>query len=215
VASAGADRIASATRAQVRRKGVQQAGDRLVERPIGDHRGDHRAHPDIGVGARDLAETLDAGDRQHGRQVVAGGAALADHLDGGQQRGKVAIVVGAAAIQPGAGVEQQFQRPAIAGAFCQTAMAVGVGIHQAGDDQPSGGVDPARRLRGAGSNDRDDAVALDQDIGRACGGVAVGDDNTTCVMIWSACICLLLYGGRLVPRAAQPGQSGEQPGPGL
>ncbi|MEL6318478.1 MAG: hypothetical protein AAFR16_12675, partial [Pseudomonadota bacterium] len=38
--------------------------------------------------------------------------------------------------EPGRGVQQQLERPAIALALAKAAMAVGVGVHEAGDHQP-------------------------------------------------------------------------------
>ena len=39
--------------AQRVRQGVEQAGDGLVERQVGDHRSDDGAQPDLGIGLRD------------------------------------------------------------------------------------------------------------------------------------------------------------------
>ena len=47
---------------QGRRQGVGEAGDRLVEGAVGDHRRDHRAHADFGIGR---------GDQRHARRGSA------------------------------------------------------------------------------------------------------------------------------------------------
>ena len=165
-------------RSQLRREGVQKPRDRLVEGAIGDHRGNYRAHADIGVGPRDVREGLGTWDRQHRRQVVAGGAAFAQHLHRRQQGGQIAIAGGAGAVDPRPGVQQQFQRHAVADTFRQAAVAVGMGVHQAWYDEAAGGVDPLRRLRAAGRDDGGDAVALQHDIGRAGGGIARGEHES-------------------------------------
>ncbi len=185
----GAHRVGNRT--QLRRKRIEQTGDRLIEAAIGDHRCDHRAHADIGIGLRHDVQPFDRRHRQHRRKIVTAGAALAQHLHRGQQRRKIAVIVRAVAVDPGARVQQQLQRPEIADALPQSAVTMRVRIDQAGDDQASGGVDPLRRIGGARSNDRSDTVAVQNDIRRPRTGLARGQHGATnndnrIVLAWSS-----------------------------
>ena len=76
--------------------------------------------------------------------------------------------MGAAAADPRRGIEQEIELPEIADALGQAAMAVGVGVDQARNDQAAAGVDdlgigvphcPGR------DNVRDD-IAFDDDVAR-------------------------------------------------
>ena len=126
---------------------IDQAGHRLVEGEVGDHGRDHRAQPDLVIGARHRFHAFDARRREFEEQVVAGGRALLDLLDGVDERGEVLVLVAAAAADPRRGIEQEIEPPEVADALGKAAMAVGMGIDQAGNDEPAAGVDAPRRWR--------------------------------------------------------------------
>jgi hypothetical protein len=62
-------------------------------------------------------------------------------LDGIGVRREVLVLVGAVAADPRRGIEEEIEFPKIADALGQAAMAVGVGVDQAGNDQAAAGVD--------------------------------------------------------------------------
>ena len=73
--------------------------------------------------------------------------------------------------RPGSGGEQQFQGPAVAHALGQVAVAVGMGVDQAGVEQHAAGIDDGGIVgrRQPGASDLGDVVAVDQDVGARCG----------------------------------------------
>jgi hypothetical protein len=116
---------------QRRRQCLHQTGDRFVEAAVGDHRGDHRAHADIGVGLGDLRQPVGRRQRPFEGEVIAGRAALHHHLHG-TELGREILVLGiAVAGDPGCRRQQQFEGPAVAHPLGQVAVAVGVGIDEA------------------------------------------------------------------------------------
>ena len=70
------------------------------------------------------------------------------------------------AVDPGAGIEHQFQRPFIATPFAQRAVAVGMGVHQPRHDQTVGRVDVLGigRRRHTGLADFHNRIAGDEDV---------------------------------------------------
>ncbi len=162
-------------RLQRRRHRLDQAGDRLVEAAVGDHRRHHRAHADIGIGLSGERQTLGGRQRPFERKIIAGGAALHDHLDGAELGRQVTVVEAAVAGDPGRRGQQQFERPAVAHSLGEVAVAMGMGVDEAGVEQPARRRDLDCPLgRGAaGRADLADRVALDQDVGEF--GGAGGD----------------------------------------
>ncbi len=73
-----------------------------------------------------------------------------------------------AAADARAGVERQLQRPFVAAPLAESAVAVGVGVDQAGHDQTVGCIDFARigGRRHTGRADFGDGIAGDEDVGR-------------------------------------------------
>ena len=132
---------------QCRRQRIEQAGNRLVEAELGDHRRQHGAHAGIGVGAAAGIQPLHARQRKLDGEVVAGGAALQQHLDRADIGAEILVLERAAAGDPGPGGEQQFERPAVAHALGQIAVAVHVGVDQSGMDQPVARIDRRSRRR--------------------------------------------------------------------
>ena len=173
----GAHRFGNRT--QLGREGVEQTGNCLIEAAVGDHRRNHRAHADIGVGLGNDVKPFDRRHRQHRRKIVTTGAALAQHLHRGEQRREIAVIVRAVAVDPGARVQQQFQGPEIADALPKSAVTMRVRIDQTRDDQPAGGIDPLRGIGGARRNNRGDAVAVQDDIRLSCGGLSRGKHGAT------------------------------------
>ena len=117
--------------AQVVRQGVEQAGNRLVEGQVGDHRGDDGAHPDLGIGLGDGVHAFAGRQGELGEQVVGGGAALQHHLGGADGGGQLLVGQRPITTEPGRGGEQQFEGPFVALAARQPAMRVHVGVDQA------------------------------------------------------------------------------------
>ena len=163
---------------QRRRQRIEQARNGLVETELGDHRRQHGAHAGIRVGAPAGVEPFDARQRKLDGEVVAGGAALQQHLDRADVGAEILVLERAAAGDPGPGGEQQLERPAVAHALGQIAVAVHVGVDQSGMDQPVARIDRDRvgRRREAGRSDLRDGVAGDQDVGRL-GAIVTGIDQ--------------------------------------
>ena len=81
----------------------------------------------MGAGGKAFRRRL----RELDRQVVAGSAPLHQHLEGADVGAQVLILDGSVAADPGSGRKQQFERPTVAHALAQIAVAVGVGIDEA------------------------------------------------------------------------------------
>ena len=122
---------------------IDKPRQRLIEGEVRHHGGDHRAQADRIIGARNRLHPVDGGRRKLEEQVVAGGGALLHLIDGRDQRGQIFVVCAAMAAQPWIGRLQDFKAPAVADSLRQSAMAVGVGIDQAGNDQASGRIEPS------------------------------------------------------------------------
>ena len=141
--SYGVARIASAFSRRPAGIASIMPGDRAVERGVRHHRRDHRAHADVGIGARHRVDAVDRRRRNFRREVVAGGAALLQHLQRADLRREILGLGGAAARCPGIGVQQQFERPAVRHRLAERDGGVGVGVDQARDQQAVGRVDRA------------------------------------------------------------------------
>jgi hypothetical protein len=149
--------------AQRRAQDVHQAGDRLVHRAVGDHRRDHGAHPDVCIGA---AQRLHALERRHGeleRQIVGCGDALEHHLDRADLGAEIDLPP-SVAVDHGAAVAG-LERPAVAHALGQVAVAVRVGVDQPGMQQHArASIATAPAGRPAGRADLGDGVAGDENV---------------------------------------------------
>ena len=152
---------------RVRRQRVQEAGDCPVKGAVGHHRGHHGTHSGIRVGLADGFQAFRGRGRELEAQVVGGGAPLAHHLHRADEGGEVLVLERAAAGDPGRGVEQQLQGPAIADALGEVVVAMGVGIDEARHEQPAGGVERGGlgRRGHPGRSDLAHGVALDVDVG--------------------------------------------------
>ena len=135
---------------------------------VGNHGRDHRAQPDLGIGFCHGLHALDARRWKFEEQVVAGGRALLDVLDGMDERREVLVLVGAAAADPRCGIEEEIKLPEIAEALGQAAVAVGVGVDQAGNNQTVAGVDDfgIGVPHCPGRDNVGDDIAFDDDIAR-------------------------------------------------
>ena len=158
-------------RLQVLRQRVEQAGDRLVEGDVGDHRREHGAHAGVEIGLPDRGQFLGRGERHPIGQVVAGGAALQQHLDRAEIGVEILVLERLAVPHLAAAGEQQLERPAVGTTFQEIAQAVGVGIDQPGMHQGAAGVerDGIGRRREAGRADFRDRVADHQYVARVGG----------------------------------------------
>ena len=148
------------------RQCIDEPRQRLIEGEVRHHGGDHRAQADRIVGARDRLHAVDRGCGKLEEQVVAGGGALLHLIDGRDQRGQILVLCAAMAAHPWIGRLQDFKVPAVADSLRQSAVAVGVGIDQAGDDQASGRVEPfgVVVVHRARRHEVDDRIAFDHDI---------------------------------------------------
>ena len=158
------------------RQRIHQTGDRLVKAAIGDHRRHDRAHADIGIGLARQCQSFGGGQWPFEREVIAGGAALHDHLDRAELGRQVLVLGGAVAGDPRRRAQQQFESPAVAHAFGEVSVAVGMRVDEPRMQQPAGrrDLDRVGRRRAAGRTDLADRVVLDQDIGGlrgSCGDV--------------------------------------------
>ena len=146
-------------------KRIDEPGHRLIEGEVRHHGGDHRAQADLVIGARHRLHALDGGSGEFEEQVVAGGEPFSTcstaviSAESTCPRAPVAA-------DPRRRVEQELEAPEIADAFGQAAMAVGMGIDQAGNDEPPPGVDHLRVGVGhrAGRDDVGNDVAFDDDV---------------------------------------------------
>ena len=133
------------------RQRIDEPRQRLIEGEVRHHGRDHRAQADRVVGARDRLHAVDGGRGKLEEQVVAGGGALLHLVDGRDQRGQILVLSAALAAHPWIGRLQDFEVPAIADPLRQSAVAVGVGIDQAGNDQASRRIEALARCRRAPS----------------------------------------------------------------
>ena len=153
VASPGARRSAATRSCSGIGQRVEQTGDRLEKGAVGDHRRDDRAHADLRIGRGDEADAVAASAaeirrRDRSRRCSPSAPSRprrAAPSDGFRPRRAVAG-------EPGRGGQQQFERPAVAHALGEIAVRVGVGVDEAGMDQPAVGArsrprPPARRSR--------------------------------------------------------------------
>ena len=165
--SNGSSDIASASCRMAGRQRVQEARDRPVERAVRHHRGHHRAHSGVGVGLADGFQTFRGRSGKLEAQVIGPGASLADHLHRADEGGEVLVLERPASGDPGRGVEQQLQGPAIADALGEIVVAVGMRVDEARHEQSAGCVERGR-VGGGGHPRRADlahGVARDQDVG--------------------------------------------------
>jgi hypothetical protein len=149
-------------RASVGRQRVEQAGDRRPERAIRHHGRDHRTHPDFRIRPGHGVQPFERRRRELVEQVVARRAAFRHHLGGDDQRREIPVFEGASTRQPWTGVEEQLQRPPVARAAAEPAVAVRVRVDQSGHQQLAAGVDHpdvGRRCR-SGRDDRGDRVPV-------------------------------------------------------
>ena len=141
-----------------------------MERAVGHHRGHHRAHPRVGVGLSDCLQPLRGRGRKLEAQVVGGGASLADHLHRPDEGGEVLVLEGAPAGDPGGGVEQQLERPAVADALGEVVVAVGMRVDEARHEQAARCVERGG-VGGRGHSRQPDLahrVVRNQDVGGFC-----------------------------------------------
>jgi hypothetical protein len=161
---------------EVFRQRVEQAGDRLVEGDVGDHRREHGAHAGVEIGLPDRSQLLGRGERHPIGQVVAGGASLQQHLDRAEIGIEILVLERLAVPHLAATGEQQLECPAVGAAFEEIAEPVGVGIDQPGMHQGAARVERGGigRRREAGRTDFRDRVADHQyvaQVGGARGGI--------------------------------------------
>ena len=168
---------------RVRREGLEKAGDRFVKTTIGDHRGDDGADADFRIALRGGEQRLRRGAGQGEGEVETARAAFAQHFHGIQLGGEFAVLIRAEAVEGRRGVEQKFERNAVGHTFRERAMGMGVGVDQAGDQQP-----PVRRDGqeiaggdGAGRREGRDRIAAQDDVRGPDAGIlaqhqAAGDD---------------------------------------
>jgi hypothetical protein len=167
------------SRAERGRHGVEQTGHRLVERAIRDHGRDHRPHADVRVRASHRVDAFGGRRRELEREVVAGGAALAHHLDGADQRREILVLGRPAAADPRRGVEEQLEVPSITEAAPESAVRVGVRVHETREEQAARRVDGSSALgrRPSRRHDVADETVLDDDV-ETVGGAALRVDHT-------------------------------------
>jgi hypothetical protein len=151
---------------------IDEARQRLIEGEVRHHRRDHRAQPNLPVGARDRGHTVDGRDGKLEKQVVAGGGALLHLVDGGDQRRQILVFRAALAAHPWIGCLQDFKVPAVADPLRQSAVTVGVRVDEPGNDETAGCIKPLGVLvsHRAGRDEIDDGVAFDDDIARFAAG---------------------------------------------
>ena len=145
---------------------IDEPWQRLIEGEVRHHGGDHRAHADRVIGARDRLHAVDGGRGKFEEQVVAGGGALLHLIDGRNQRGQILVVCAAMTAQPWIGRLQDFEAPAIADSLRQATVAVRVGVDQARNDQAPGRIEPCDIVvvHRARRHEVDDCIAFDHDI---------------------------------------------------
>ena len=162
------------------RQCLDQSGRCLEEGEVGDHRREHGAQPDGGIGLRHRVQPLDGRAGEFGGHVEGRCAALLQHLDGGEGGRKPLILQAPPAADPGRVREQQGEVPFVARPLGQPAMAMGVAVDEAGDDQAARGVVPRRILHHRPRRqDGGDAPAFDQQIGEGGGEGIGGEDPRT------------------------------------
>ena len=145
---------------------IEQRGEGLEQRAVGQHRCHDRAHAGIGIGLAHRVRAFDRRGRNLDEQVERGRAAAPDHLDRRQGRGDVFVLQRARSVDRPVAVQEQLQRDTIGdGPAPQPAMRVGVRVDQSGDQQSIGGVERfGRRRVDVGANSSDHAVD-DQNVG--------------------------------------------------
>jgi 2-(1,2-epoxy-1,2-dihydrophenyl)acetyl-CoA isomerase len=149
-----------------RRQRIPKAGDRFIEAPVGDHRGDYRAHPDIGIGPARQRQPFGGRQRPFEGEIITSGATLQHHLDRAELGRQVLILGSAVPGDPRRRAQQQFERPAVAHTLGEVAVPVGVGVDETGMEQPVSRRDLDGVARGGAARRANfaDLVVLDQDI---------------------------------------------------